>query len=386
MTDSELDNFYGVYTYKEPLIFNKTDNYNNKYHREVSFRRDPLLRIYVTKLDEEMFTELPIFQPDILNARSKKEESVDADAESLTLYEKEIPEEGNKTVIRDWMQEDWNSLLVKILDTGRVHRWGIIKLYKEYPYWGVYSVMEVKEIKYSDNGEPLEAKVVYFKHLPYSFSSLLMFDDVIKFGDDEPTIFFHYGKPEGRYVDSDDIEHVWDLMVELRYIRHDIVRNSAKSSGFYFMKLGKAANPKHEAYVEDIMQRANYGNIVAASEGIISDIIDIHPENAAFSIKAYDKMLKAFAGACRLPLTFFNSETEKSGLGEESRSEDDILVNKKKKFVFGQFKSIILKLVEKRWGVECEDVFPNLEEYEEENYKEDIVEKNEPIQKKEKGK
>ena len=89
MTDSELDNFYGVYTYKEPLIFNKTDNYNNKYHREVSFRRDPLLRIYVTKLDEEMFTELPIFQPDILNARSKKEESVDA--ESLTLYEKKFP-------------------------------------------------------------------------------------------------------------------------------------------------------------------------------------------------------------------------------------------------------------------------------------------------------
>jgi hypothetical protein len=151
------------------------------------------------------------------------------------------------------------------------------------------------------------------------------------------------------------------------------VRNSAKSSGFYWLKLGKGATPQHETKIHDTMEKANYGNVVAAPVQLIDDIIDIHPKNAQFSIEAYDKLLKAFGGAARLPLSFFNSETEKAGIGQENKTSEDILVNKKKRFIFGQFKTTIIKLAEKRWGIPIEDVFPNIEEYEEEGYKEQVI-------------
>ena len=50
-------------------------------------------------------------------------------------------------------------------------------------------------------------------------------------------------------------------------------------------------------------------------------------------------------------------------------------MNDKKREVFGQLKRYLLKLVEMRWGITCEDVFLNIAEEEEENYEEDVIDK-----------
>lgn len=371
--------YYGVYTYQEPLIFNKIENYTNQYHRSVAYRRDPLFGTYITKLDEEIFSEVPIFEPDILGARQTN--SVSDGTNGKVVDGKELVEvtASNEydTIKREWQLENWSDFLISIFDKARVHRWCIACLYNRPPYWGVFGPNEVHRIEYDEHGNALKAKIVAFRHLPYSYTQVLKIEDEVEFGEDSPNLMIDYGRPEGRWKHSDDIEKIWDLAVQLRYIRNDIVRNSAKSSGFYFLKLGKGASAQHESKVHDTMEKANYGNIVAAPIQLIEDIVDIHPKNAQFSIEAYDKLLKVFGGACRLPLSFFNSETEKAGIGTENKSAEDILVNKKKRFVFGEFKTTIITLVEKRWGVPIEDVFPNIDEYPDEQYEDQVVNKNE---------
>lgn len=393
---SGFNEYYGVLTYKDPLVFNKIESYSNGLHRDAAYRTDPLLNIYISKLDEEIFTELPIFEPDILGAQDNVE-TVPApdigegnvhemgngsgsgsgsvtpqfDAGDLTLGE--AGSEVNEEIVKEWQQEDWSSLLISMFDKARVHRWCIVVLYNQYPYWRIYSGRDIHRLYFDDHGKPEKADIMAFRHLPYASTKVLMIQETVEFGDDQPALFVNYGRPQGRQINSDDIRHIWSLSVQMRYIRNDIIRNSAKSSGFYHIKLGKGAQAKHKSEIHDVLDKANYGNVVAIPQQLVEEINDIHPENAQFSIEAYDKLLKSFAGACRLPLSFFNSETEKGGIGVESKTAEDALVNKKKRFIFGMFKTEILQLVQKRWGVVCDNVYPNIEEQEEEHYREQIV-------------
>jgi hypothetical protein len=369
---TSYDTYYDVYTYLNRLIYFKVDNYENWKHRELVLRRDPNFRIYITKLDEEIFAELPLFEPDILGASPGDPEGGELDGAALAR----APfDQRYNTIKREWHRENWSDLLIKLFDSARIHRYCLVKLYEEYPYWRVFTPREIFQIDWDDSGKPVRAVVQWYKHLPRATNVVLQFEDVVEFGEDKPSLLVLYGKPEGRYIASDDIEHLWDLGVALRYVEADIIRNSARSSGFYYIKLGRQASEADKHEIEDALSKANYGNALGAKVTKIEDIVDIHPENAQFSVQAYDKLMKKFAGACRLPLSFFNSETEKGGIGVESKEEEDILVNKKKRFIFGQFRSYILKLVEKRWGVVCDDVFPNIEEYEAETYKEEVAER-----------
>ncbi|KKK56799.1 hypothetical protein LCGC14_3060920, partial [marine sediment metagenome] len=71
---------------------------------------------------------------------------------------------------------------------------------------------------------------------------------------------------------------------------------------------------------------------------------------------------------------FFNSEKDTGSIFEENSSAM-IQVNAKKREIFSKLKYYILKLVEMRWGIVCDDVFPNIPEVKkEEDYKEFIIE------------
>ena len=71
--DSIVDNF-GVYTYKSPLIYFRCENFTNWKHRELTVKEDPFANAYICKLDEEIFADLPIFEPDIFEMDNIHEE------------------------------------------------------------------------------------------------------------------------------------------------------------------------------------------------------------------------------------------------------------------------------------------------------------------------
>lgn len=340
---SVFEDYMGIYTYRNPLILYKIENLHSWEHREFVLAEDNLIKIYITKLDEECFEELPVFEPDITD---------------------QIKEE--------WQYERFSDLLIRMMDLARIHRWCIVTLYDEDPYWRVYSEREVDVIEYE--GEiPISAKIRGYKELPRSQTQHDYTED-LEFGEASPSTFVKFGKPIGRYIAESDLQHVWTLITELRYIKEDIVRNSAKSSGFYFIKLGPMAAADDDKDMERTMGKANYGNAVAAKVSKIEDIIAVHPENCQFSIDAKTRLMKDLAGACRVPLSFFNSETEKAGMGMENRSAEEMLINKKKKYIFSQFKTAMMEIIQKRWGITLTDIYPYIEETEEETHDEDVIE------------
>ncbi|KKK99611.1 hypothetical protein LCGC14_2631050, partial [marine sediment metagenome] len=50
---SSLVDSYGVYSYKDDLIYYKAENFRNWRHREIRVQKDPNINAYIKKLDEE---------------------------------------------------------------------------------------------------------------------------------------------------------------------------------------------------------------------------------------------------------------------------------------------------------------------------------------------
>lgn len=341
---TNYDDYYGTMTYVDPAVYYKTENFNHYGHREFVLRRDPNIHTYIHKLDEEIWQELPLTEPELTD-----------------------------NIREEWQMENWSDLMTKMFDWTRIHRWCIVVLYDEYPYWRVFGPREVLSIEF-DGEVPISADIKWWRRLPRTTKGQ-MFTQSIDFSSDS-ALFVRYGSPQSQWFSSSDLEHIWTLATQLRYINTDISRNSAKSSGFYFIQLGQHSTRQDKRDLESAMESVNYGNSLASKVNKIEEIKDIHPKNAKFSIEAYNKFLKEFAGACRLPLSFFNGETEKAGIGKENKSSEEMMINKKKKALFGHFKTPIMELMEMRWGMPLKDVWLNIEETEEEEYKDEIIEQN----------
>ncbi len=342
---------------------------------------------YISDLDANILQELPVFIPDILGTKDEEEEpeeEIDKDLASYAVKPEPISEK-NETVVKEWMKEKWSALLIRIFDATRTHKWCIVNLYDKHPYWRVFTYREVIEIIYdSETEEPISAKVKWRKRLPRS-KVYLDHEETLNFVREEAgqlnkagnykglALFVSWSTDIDEYSESGDLEDKWTLSVYMRYAMLDIVNNSSKSSGFFYLKYLSTLSDTEKAGIEASFEKANTRNMVGISGTLVEDVKPMYMINPEFPIEAFDKMLKVYSGACGMPLLYFNGEKESSSLFEQFSGEM-AMINKKKREIFGHFKQSILKLVEIRWGIECEDVFPNIEEEEEETYGEDEIE------------
>jgi len=375
--------YFGVLTYVDPLIYFKPEHHDHWRHREICVKRDVFLQKYITQLDAEIFQELPIFVPDILGSDTDVESPEEPEL-SLVSVTPPSPKGEYAHILKEWEHEKYTALMTRMFDAARAHKWCIIQQYNDVPYWRVFTYREVKEITYDDNDQPLSAKVMWAKQLPRA-TSYNLHEETLNFVPDKAlevdkdgnatsqALFVNFGTDLDTRIESTDIEHVWSLSVYMRYVLLDIINNSAKSSGFYWLKYGSHVDDNKKAEIEALFEKANSGRMVGATENLIADMQAMYMTNPEFPVDALDKLLKIFSGACNLPLLYFNGEKEEGSIFAENTGAMG-QVNDKKKAIFGKFKQYILKLVEMRWGVTCEDVFPNLEEEEEEQYDEDIIE------------
>jgi hypothetical protein len=350
-------------------------------------------------MDRAIFQELPIFVPDILGSDTEgryTEQPVDTEINLIEdLTSEPTPEPANTGILNDWRKENWDGLMVRLYDKARTHKWCIVQLYDEYPYWRVFTYKETHIIKYDDNDQPRRAKVFWCKRLPRAGNFKEHWDHLNfvksevkdKRKDGSPrslALFVNWADDIDEGEGGTDIQAVWADNVFLRYLRLDIINNSAKSSGFYHIVWGQSVTDSVKTSVQSVMDKAGSGRAIGATENAIKDIISHFPANPGFAIEAYDKILKSFSGGCDLPLPYFNSEKEIGGLESGKNTGLELAINKKMRFIFGKLKRYILELVEMRWGVKCEDVFPNIPEMDEDdNYDEDIIEPREGKKKEE---
>lgn len=343
-----------------------------------------------------IFEEKPIFDPDILEVNrdqetDKIEKNTPGNGDANVEIKPEVLDEVRLepwtgiNILKDWNQENWDDLMVRIYDAARVHKWCIPVLYDQPPYWQVFTYREIEEIVYDENDIPIKAHAIWSKQLPLSHSynqhdiwiNLTEKDAELKKEDGSNTgmgLFVNWGHDIDRDVDGNDLESKWSLSVAMRYIFNDILSNSAKSSGFYWTKYGGAISESLRSDIQDAFENCGTNHMIGATEQTIQDIKAMFPINPGFSIEAMDKAMKIFGGATGLPFLFFNSEKETGGIFEENSSAQ-AQVNAKKREIFSKLKYYVLKLVEMRWGVVCEDVQANIPEVEdEEDYKEFMIE------------
>jgi len=388
---SSLIDSYGVYSYKDDLIYYKVENFRSWRHRELAVQKDWLLNAYIKELDKEIFTERPIFTPDIFGGKGTDQgESEDMDEPINTTEEASNSNQNNaieptpetEDVSEDWDLERWDHLLLKMFDTPRTHSFCVVDLYNAPPYWRVYSEREIDKIEYDTNGAPIGCHVTWTLELPKSQGIFINFNEDLKFfkrdadNNDGTALFVPYGLPKGNRLGEYDIENVWSLDIDLRYISLDITNNSAKTSGFFHLVFGDALKSGDKTLIVNAMDIIGTNRAIGAKESALKEIRAIHPEQCAFSIDALVTKLKLFASTTRLPLTFYLGEKETGGVFTEGFT-DEAKINKKKKYIFGQFKPYIKDLIRMRWGIELEDVEVYIEEQETESFEFGEEEKDE---------
>ena len=349
---SDMTHIFGIYSYKSPLIRARAEDHSNWKHREFTVKKDYLARAYITKLDEEIFAEKPIFTPNIF---SEKDTNAMPDLEIVpSVWD----------VSFEWDLEKWDDLNKKMFDLARVHSFCVVQLYNKPPYWKVFTWREIEKIVYDKNDNPIGCKVVWEKKLIGSgkyrrHTENLTFYRNEKDNNDGTALLVPFGVPTGDDLGEYDLEQLWDLLMYIRYCLLDIATNSAKTSGFYHWKWKSGVKEEAMQEVLDAADVVGSGSGVSASEDALIEINPIHPTKPEFTIEALEINLKLFAGAARLPLRFFRSEKDKgAGFGGVGEYVDEALVTKKKKYIFGEFANAIKKLVEMRWGIIVDDVKP----------------------------
>jgi hypothetical protein len=330
---------FGVYIYKNPLIYFRVETFSNWKHRELVVKRDNIANSYICKLDEEIFTELPVFTPEILK----------------------------DDILNEWIDECWTDLMIAMFNAARTHKWCVVKLYDRAPYWRVFTWRHMKEIKYNKYDVPVSANMEWSATLDGSTENPSTHKEQCNFNyNDEKTgdfdsIFVKFGAPHGKEVAVSDLEAIWDLIVYIRYQALDIVNNSAKTSGFFHLIYGDAIKESQRSDLKNAFDYTGVGQAIGAKERVLKDIKFHTPDHPEFTIEAMDEMLNLLSGATRLPLSFFKGEKQGGGVFQEGFS-DEAKITKKKKYVFGQFKKYIIQLVRMRWGKEIENVEPYIEE------------------------
>jgi len=382
-----FSDYFGVYTYRTPLIYFKVENFDSWQHREMAVKKDYFLKKFINGLNVAIFQENPVFIPDILESdtgsntpdRGKLEKPEPEPELSLT------PKFEDKSVLDDWNKENWKDLCVRLWDCARTHKWCVVQLYNKYPFWRVFTYREIFKIDYNDNDVPIKVYCKWTKTLPvaqvwnYHEEEINLVEvdasDIGKDGNiNSLGLFVNWGHDVDEKSSGNDLEDVWPLSVYLRYIMNDILANSAKSSGFYWITYGSGVDDDIKDDIVNAFELCSSSHMVGATEQTIKAMEAMYPKNPEFSILAMDKVMKVFSGATGLPYLFYNGEKDTSGVFEENSSAL-AQINDKKREVFGQLKRYLLKLVEMRWGIVCTDVFPNITEVEGESFEEDVMDK-----------
>ena len=388
---TSFSDYFNIYTYKDPLIYFKVENFDSWAHRDLAVRKDYFLKRFINGLDVGIFQEKPIFVPDILHSDTGVDSPDNTDVGNegqdieLSIEPTTPAAPENNDILNDWNRENWDDLCIRMWDAARTHKWCIVQLYNDHPWWRVFTYREVNHIDYDKQDTPITAHCLWTKSLPLSTSYMLHTEDINLLkasaedvGEDGKVnslgLFINWGYDIDQNINSNDLEQVWSLSVQARYILNDIISNSAKSSGFYWVQYGSGVSEDIKDDIVNAFELCGSSKVIGATEQTIKQIEAMYPKNPEFSIEAMDKIMKIFSGATGLPYLFFNGEKDTSGVFEENSSAK-AQVNDKKREVFGQLKQYLLKLVEMRWGVVCEDVFPNIAEEESESFEEDVIDK-----------
>jgi hypothetical protein len=370
---NNIVDYYGAFTYKDPLIWFQAENIESWQHRQFRMDKDAYIKTYIHKLDCEIFSDKPKFTPNIFgqqveDVEAQQDNTIQDDANPINIDAQQLqpdtsqvdatipPQEAPTTdVTDDWETEKWNKLFIEMFDKCRGHRFCVIDLYQEPPFWKVYYEREIKEIYYDEYDNPIGCHVEWGRNLVLAdeyewFEEDLTFYNPNNESNDGTALLVCFGNSQNGKLGELDLEDVWTTAIYINYIDLEIKNNSKQ---FLHVKYGDALNSDNKQSLINTFDVAGSTHSIGAKETALKEIIPIAMAKPEYCIEAKQEMLQKFAATCRLPLMYFRSESDLSKAFGMS-GQDDIRVTKKKLFLFGEFFPYIKTLIKMRWDIDID--------------------------------
>lgn len=321
---------YPSYLFRDPLLANQrmvntrvatpitlTNNIN------INVDGDHLLNLYITKLDEEIYEDMPL-------GLGKLGEAV-------------------------WKSDDWKNLSVKIADESRKHGWCVVQFYDEdsLERWRVFTVVEftdyIKEtIKGEDGVDKLKAvgmKLAWGDYLGNAFTEEVKFDDKMTF-----LVKFREGDGRSVFAFPDLTQAIMTLAFEFRQAKGQMLFSAAKPSFLHFIYGGGATEPAIDE-LDNKIKGVDAASAIGISKEVLEKIDTIENKNIAIIEPALNKQLQYFAGLTRLPISYYLAEKESKGMSDVGEKVELLRIRQKKETLFKHYAPHIITIFEELYEI-----------------------------------
>ena len=325
MVDNVDPSLYPTYIYRNRLLFPRYLRSENKVSNntiDMNVEGDFLLFPYIVRLDDETFSQMPIGLGDVGEAM--------------------------------WVEDEWSELMPKIVDESRKHGWCVVQFYDvaedaATPRWRVLSFGSFTDwIKETDEDGTilrLGAKFKWGDDLGNSGSEECLFAD-----DDCFLVKFREGNGQNIFAYSDIPDALLDIVFNARQTKGQMDFIGSKP-GFRHYVYGDAADDDSVNKLDAQLKYVDLSAGIGAPEGVLKEIRSVNDDHGATIIDILNQSIELFAGATRLPVSYYMGQRTDSGLGKAAELTDMLKLDRKKESLFQNYVTYIKKMFFDMYGV-----------------------------------
>jgi len=322
--------------YLDPLISGGVTSFSDSKQKEKVMRGDFHVNLFISKLDEEIFSDIPIM--------------------GANLEE-------------NWKVDNLSAMCVQLLDFIRLHGWASVQFYKKAPVWRVFSECDRTKWIYDEDKNIIGITVHYgeIKNEECIFGKNQCY--LVKFKEGNNKDIF-------AYPDLD--EAMWTVATICREIQTQLNVMGQKPE-FWLAKYGNPT-PDQRKIIMNALDDTSILNALGMNEDALKGIDVIKHESYDNLMSIIDRKTKRFAGLTRLPLAFYNGERDSgSGTGGAAENVVELKIEKRKVYIFNILKDVLTKIYLDRYGQTLGDI--SLEVIEVKPITEDVNEQDDKIDK-----
>jgi hypothetical protein len=330
--------------YVDPLVANARNVFTRKQDVDENLQMDYLISSYIPKLDEEIFSNLP-----------------------LGLTEAQI---------QIWNDNRLSDLFTEMLNQARGHGYSTV----QFNTLGYQIFGEMDRMTWVIDEKTQMPKGITIVKDIFEGATKIDSTPVNVIWDDKSIFLFKWndGNKKTVFAYSDLNQAMWTVAVAHRQIQTGLDLMASKPQ-FMHVHLG-SPTPEQEAALMNALAETSLLQALGTSDNIC-------PKIDVISYEKYDELLtvladkrKQFASLTRLPLAYYNGErTSGSGTGGAAEDAVEIKINKRKQLIFNKIKPLIVQVMQIVYGQDVSsiefdlqlDVTENVEQVEVENTNEE---------------
>ncbi len=297
--------------YDDPII-NKT-YFKDAKQREDCVEGDRLLNAYIPKLDEEIFSNIPMLSP------SGQEQ---------------------------WETDSLSAMCTQLVDKARIHGWAVVQFYKAEPAWRVFSELDKLKWLHDKNKHVIGVRVHYGTETQ---------EDLL-FGKNQCYLLkFKEGNHKDVFAYGDLDQAMWTVATTARETQTQLDMMARKPE-FYHVVYGNPT-PAQRSAIINALDDASILNAFAATKDAVEEIKIITRGSFTYLMDIIKEKTKHFAGLTRLPLAYYNGErTSGSGTGGSAENMVEIKIDRRKQHIFDLIKPILIQLYQERYSIALQTI------------------------------